>query len=223
MKVSMKFLSWAAAGVIAAGTLIGCGAPASVGTAGVNPLPESTGQSTTAGAGQVMNGQGVTPVAVIAPPPNGGVNPATTPEFNGPMMTAVPAGTLEVGPAVTGLPGDLTEVATNGGPGDGEVNTLRLTMAENGKTVTLKVGDEILLYLEGDVAQPVRLWSVQIADQNVLRPVMGVMVIKGAQGLYKANQPGTTTLTATGDLPCRQSTPPCMAPSIAFQVTVAVQ
>lgn len=221
MKGNLKILSWAAAGVIAA-ALIGCAAPAAV----VSPVPESTDQAATAAptaetvsvGGSVSVGPAVTGV---------GANPATTPEFNGPMFTAVPAGTVEVGPAVTAMPGDQTQPATdaapNGGASDGEVNTLRLTMADNGKTVTIKVGDEILLYLEGNVDQPERLWSVQISDQNVLSRVMGIMVIKGAQGLFKAHQASTTTLSATGDLPCRTAQPPCMAPSIAFQVTVVVQ
>jgi photosystem II stability/assembly factor-like uncharacterized protein len=51
---------------------------------------------------------------------------------------------------------------------------------------------------------------------------VNVLVIRGAQGLYKGNQPGQTTLTASGDPLCRQSTPPCAQPSLNFQITVDV-
>ena len=66
-------------------------------------------------------------------------------------------------------------------------------------------------------------WNVTVDNQNVVALKMGVLVIKGAQGLFDALAPGTATLTAVGDPLCRKSTPPCMIPTILFKVTLVVQ
>ncbi|MGN6698449.1 MAG: hypothetical protein ACTHMJ_08325 [Thermomicrobiales bacterium] len=92
-----------------------------------------------------------------------------------------------------------------------------ITLADNGRTIDLAVGDRVLLQL-GDAY----IWAVQIADPAVLSRVVNVTVVKGAQGLYEAKQPGTTTLTAAGDPACRQVQPPCAQPSRLFRVQVRV-
>ena len=89
---------------------------------------------------------------------------------------------------------------------------------DQGKTITMNTGDSFLLQL-GDVYT----WDISISDQAILSRVMNIAVIKGAQGVYIAHQPGTVTLIAAGDPLCRQSQPPCMMPSIAFKVTVVVK
>ena len=92
-----------------------------------------------------------------------------------------------------------------------------ITLADNGRTIDLAVGDRVLLQL-GDAY----IWAVQIADPAVLSRVVNVTVVKGAQGLYEAKQSGTTTLTAAGDPACRQVQPPCAQPSRLFRVQVRV-
>ena len=62
-----------------------------------------------------------------------------------------------------------------------------------------------------------------VADQSIVSRVVNVLVIRGAQGIYRANAAGTTTLSATGDPPCRMATPPCGAASLLFHVTLIVQ
>src|SRR5438552_1051387 len=42
-------------------------------------------------------------------------------------------------------------------------------------------------------------------------------------GVFQATQAGTTRLSATGELPCHKSTPPCSAPTLGFQVTLVIQ
>jgi hypothetical protein len=64
---------------------------------------------------------------------------------------------------------------------------------------------------------------VTVDNENVLRREMGVLVIKGAQGIYQALAPGTATLTASGDPLCLKSRPACAMPSILFTVTVVVE
>lgn len=95
---------------------------------------------------------------------------------------------------------------------------LSVTLADNNSTISLKPGDRFLLNLGESYT-----WSaVEIADQSIVSRVPGITVIRGAQGIYEAHQPGSTKLTATGDPACRQTTPPCAAPSILFSITINV-
>ncbi|HKV41630.1 MAG TPA: hypothetical protein VJX67_20670 [Blastocatellia bacterium] len=94
-----------------------------------------------------------------------------------------------------------------------------VTLADNGTTVNLNMGDHLFVYL-GTTYD----WSVPTFDPNVMGPVPGVgTLIIGAQALLQTENPGQTTLTLTGDPPCRKVTPPCELPSIRFQITVTVQ
>ena len=102
--------------------------------------------------------------------------------------------------------------------GGGPVPTQRtITLADNGRTIPLAVGDRFFLDLGTGYT-----WSLQIADPSVVSRVSGILPIQGAQGLFEARSPGTTTLVATGGYPCQQSTPPCELPSIRFQITLIV-
>lgn len=93
-----------------------------------------------------------------------------------------------------------------------------ITLEDNGKTFHYHVGDSFLLNLGSDVYD----WNVSIDNQDIVALKVGVMVIRGAQGLYDALNPGTATLTAVGDPLCRQSSPPCGMPTILFKVTLVV-
>jgi hypothetical protein len=44
----------------------------------------------------------------------------------------------------------------------------------------------------------------------------------GASATMKALRRGRSVITASKDLPCRNSTPPCMAPTQLFRVTIVV-
>lgn len=96
-------------------------------------------------------------------------------------------------------------------------STRTITRDDNGRTLNLQVGERFLLDL-GDAME----WQLQIDDPSVLSRVPNVLTIKGAQGLFQARQRGQTTLTATGDLPCRKAQPPCMAPSFLFRLQIVV-
>lgn len=93
-----------------------------------------------------------------------------------------------------------------------------VTLAEQGKTITLAVGERFLLKLGEEYT-----WNVQVSDQAVVSRVKNIMVIRGAQGVYEALAAGTTTLTAAGDPQCRQSDPPCAMPSIQFNLSIDVK
>jgi hypothetical protein len=94
-----------------------------------------------------------------------------------------------------------------------------VTRQDDGQTITLKAGQRFLLNLgEGTYT-----WSPVVADESVVSRVIGITVIRGAQGIYEAHQAGQTTLIATGDPLCRSQKPACAMPSISFQVNIVVQ
>ncbi len=94
---------------------------------------------------------------------------------------------------------------------------LSVTLADDSKTIHLKVGQRFLLDLGEDYN-----WNPIVADQTIVSRVVGILVIRGAQGIYETDAPGTTTLMATGDPACRQSKPACAMPSRLFKVTIVV-
>ena len=121
---------------------------------------------------------------------------------------------------------------------DGEVIAASLDDPERFGAIFERHGDTIFRYLARRVArldaidltgETFRLvlgdpanWSVEIADETVVRRVIGLTVEPGSQGIFEALRPGRTTLTATGGLVC----PPGQAcPAIArvFQVTLLVR
>jgi hypothetical protein len=104
------------------------------------------------------------------------------------------------------------------GPPQDIGNGLTITLADNGKTIELKVGDRFLLKLGNGY-----VWNISITDETIISRVKNITVVKGAQGVYQALKAGTTDLVAVGDPPCRAYTPPCMAPSIMFKVTIVVK
>jgi hypothetical protein len=93
-----------------------------------------------------------------------------------------------------------------------------LTLESSGQTLTLKSGQTFLLKL-GEGYD----WQIIIADQSVVSRVKNVMVIRGAQGLYTALQPGQTEFSAQGDPLCRSAKPACAQPSVLFRQTIVVQ
>jgi hypothetical protein len=92
-----------------------------------------------------------------------------------------------------------------------------VTLADNNKIIELCRNELILLKL-GEGYD----WTVTIADQTIISRVLNIAVVRGAQGLYEAHVIGKTSLEAVGDPTCRQSKPPCEAPSLNFKVTVSV-
>ncbi len=92
-----------------------------------------------------------------------------------------------------------------------------VTLADDGGTVTMRVGQRFLLDLGSEG------WTVTISDQAVVRRVVNIAVVRGAQGVYEAHAPGTATLAATGPSPCPATTPACGAPVRVFRLTIAVR
>ncbi len=129
-----------------------------------------------------------------------------------PASTAVVSGTAS-SPATPVL-SDNPAPSTTPAPGQPR----SVTLADDGQNIELHTGDRFLLNL-GEGFD----WTVNVADPSIVSRVVNVTVIQGAQGIYEAKRSGTTTLTATGDLPCRKSQPPCAAPSRLFRIQITVR
>ncbi len=140
-------------------------------------------------------------------------NPAVPPTIADTPVQITPEVSTAVGGS--GSPSQETPAPSedNGIPAEG------LTLDDNGKTFIMQVGDSVLLNLGTDAYE----WEVSVDNQAVLHMKMGVMVIKGAQGIYDALAPGTAILSASGNPLCAQTQPACAMPSILFSVTIVVE
>jgi hypothetical protein len=106
-------------------------------------------------------------------------------------------------------------VLGNNQPAPGTIGDV--TLADNGKTIHMVVGQSFLLKLGLNYD-----WNISVSDQNVISRVKNIAVIVGAQGVYDALHEGIAVLSAVGDPQCRTATPPCESPSIMFSVTIVV-
>jgi hypothetical protein len=94
---------------------------------------------------------------------------------------------------------------------------MTVTLADNGTTVMLPTGGSFLLQLGSDLD-----WNVVVADPGIVSRDVNILVIRGAQGVYQAQQAGTTTLAATGTPICRTTAEPCPQYVVNFMITVIV-
>jgi predicted secreted protein len=92
-----------------------------------------------------------------------------------------------------------------------------VTLADDGQTITLQVNETFLLKL-GEGYD----WNITISDQSIVSRVTNILVVRGAQGIYRAHKEGSSTLTAIGDPVCRKVSPPCAAPSREFRINIIV-
>jgi hypothetical protein len=140
---------------------------------------------------------------------------------------AIPNGQSQIGvnsgtPVICNCPAILlppTISATDIGPTLPDSHATGITLDDNGRTFILHPGETFLLNLGTDIFD----WTVDIDNQNVLARVKNILVIRGAQGIYEANNPGQAVLTAVGNPFCRNSVPACAAPSMLFKISVLVQ
>jgi hypothetical protein len=122
-------------------------------------------------------------------------------------------------PALTSTPVDLEAIQTPTiEPAiAGDESSKIITLDNNGQQIRMHPDETVLLKL-GEVYQ----WTIDIDDQTVISRIPNIIVIRGAQGIYKAHQTGKATLSADGDPLCRQSRPACGMPSIQFTLQIEV-
>ena len=112
-------------------------------------------------------------------------------------------------------PGTPATTATVPSPGQPTASPLVVTAADNGTSLHLAIGQEFLLNL-GSAAD----WVVTVADQRIVQRIGGVLVVRGAQGMYEARTAGTTSLSAVGSPPC--PTDVCPLYRLGFRITITV-
>ena len=160
---------------------------------------------------------GMASTPVIAPIRGAGGGPLTgLPRCDDPSASS----TLSIGPF---NPSTLTKptptsTETTSTSAQSPATSTVVTLSDNNQTTNLKVGDSFLLNL-GDTYN----WRISISPSGIISRRVNVMVIRGAQGIYDAVSPGTTTLNAVGDPFCLSSKPPCATPSINFNIKVIVK
>jgi hypothetical protein len=93
-----------------------------------------------------------------------------------------------------------------------------VTDADSGKSYTLHKGDRLVVQLQGSTYE----WTEPASSNDAALHRTAGSGGTSASATFSATASGTASVTSTGDLPCRKSTPPCMAPSRLFQISVTV-
>jgi hypothetical protein len=96
---------------------------------------------------------------------------------------------------------------------------LTLTLEDAGKTIKLRVGDKFQVLLKKEGYE----WILDVPDPAFISRLGDDQSQPGSQGLFQVTNRGTTRLSANGDLPCRKSIPPCLVPTLGFQVTLIIE
>lgn len=96
---------------------------------------------------------------------------------------------------------------------------LTITIDDGGKTINLRVGDRFEVLLKKEVYE----WAVADLDANLITRLPNDPAGAGSQGIFQAVKAGRTQLEAVGELPCHKSVPPCLAPSLLFEVTLVIE
>ncbi len=139
-----------------------------------------------------------------------------TPPFRGLSIQKADAQPVAADADTAALMADACNGITASSNGS-ETAGLTITQADNGKTIDVADGGDFLLKLGSDYD-----WSITIDNPDVVSRVVNIMVVKGAQGVYQAHQPGHAILSATGTPICPAGQM-CSNLALAFQVQINVQ
>lgn len=91
-----------------------------------------------------------------------------------------------------------------------------ITFADNGKIITLHPGDQVLVNLGTGYN-----WDEpSVSNPSVLDRVVGILVARGAQGVYEAKAPGSTSLSDSGSIVCPANE---LCPQLEVNFTVQVE
>lgn len=123
------------------------------------------------------------------------------------MGTTTPVQSTDIPPTDHGTP---AATSTNAA----EARTV--TQADNGKTVHVKQGSRIVVSLGEDV------WTLTMTPMNIINRIKNIMVMRGSQGVYTADNVGTTVLAGEGRPNC-DGKEMCAQYIIAFKTTIVVE
>ena len=92
-----------------------------------------------------------------------------------------------------------------------------LSPAEDGTTLIVHVGDNVTVAMRDPY-----LWNVQVSDPSALpRQRVGIMYVRGVQGVFSAQKPATVTLTLTSNTPgVSPAPPPTLKQPVVFAVVI---
>jgi hypothetical protein len=91
-----------------------------------------------------------------------------------------------------------------------------LALPEDGRAIVVHVGDDVTVAMRDPY-----LWSVQGSDMAALAPHVGIMYVRGVQGVYAAKKPGIVTLMLTANTPgASPAPPPTIKQPVVFTVVI---
>ncbi len=93
-----------------------------------------------------------------------------------------------------------------------------ITPEDNDKLINIKKGESFVVKLDSGYD-----WRIGINNKTVIDSDYSDIRYSGSQGVYRAHNSGQAILTGIGDPVCRLSEPPCMSPSILFQLNINVK
>jgi hypothetical protein len=94
-----------------------------------------------------------------------------------------------------------------------------LTLADQGKTIDLKVGQQFLVALGGGYA-----WKVDFQELKNIVVVPTLLPIFGSQGLFEPIASGRVSFKAKGEPNCnKEEGGPCPQNPVDFEVTIAIE
>jgi hypothetical protein len=100
----------------------------------------------------------------------------------------------------------------------GLFNGRTITAADNGKTLTFEVGEQVAVILGAGL-----IWNFQPPDPNVLRAVPTLVRILDVQGLFEGAAPGEVEIKATGISDCLDGDPGCeKRPPVQVSIKIRV-
>jgi hypothetical protein len=105
-------------------------------------------------------------------------------------------------------------------PSPGEEVPPHARVDDNGKTYEIRRGEGLVVLLDGD--ESFRWSPLEVSDESVLYGEDGKAGGGDQEWKFIGMKAGRVTVSSTQDPACRESTPPCGAPSRSWQITVVV-
>lgn len=96
---------------------------------------------------------------------------------------------------------------------------LVITLDDDGKTFGVAVGTKFQLVLQ----KASYTWDAATFDPSFVNKLANEPALRDSLGVFQTTQAGTTQLSSFGELPCAKVTPPCLAPSLGFRVTLIIK
>lgn len=93
-----------------------------------------------------------------------------------------------------------------------------ITPKDNDKLINIKKGESFIVKLDSGYD-----WRIDIDNKTVVDSDYSDIRYSGSQGVYMALNSGQAIITGIGDPLCLSLDPPCMSPSILFQLNINVK